>query len=119
MKGLQFSISGRSCATLEQNIAQTMLANSSILDRAKRGEPEYKDSLGWLDVNEWAGQPWLGWCQTLAREVQSHADVLVVVGIGGSNQAARAVVDAIGEKTAASILSGPEITFRRTVSRRY
>ena len=46
MKGLQFSISGRSCATLEQNIAQTMLANSSVLDRAKRGEPEYKDSLG-------------------------------------------------------------------------
>lgn len=98
MKGLQFSISGRSCAALEQNIAQTMLANSSVLDRAKRGEPEYKDSLGWLDVNEWAGQPWLGRCQTLAREVQSHADVLVVVGIGGSNQAARAVVDAIGEK---------------------
>ena len=46
MKGLQLMMAGSACAALEQNIAQTMLANSSILDRAKRGEPEYKDSLG-------------------------------------------------------------------------
>lgn len=86
------------------DIARAMEENSSYLDLVKFGEEHYKESLGWLDVEEWAGDKWLTVYQKLAAEVQKKADVLVVVGIGGSNQAARAVVDAIGEKSSVRIV---------------
>ncbi|MDN5952181.1 MAG: glucose-6-phosphate isomerase, partial [Loigolactobacillus coryniformis] len=34
----------------------------------------------------------------LAAKVQAYADVLVIIGVGGANQAARAVIEAFGQK---------------------
>lgn len=83
----------------EKEIASCMNANRDLLERVKKGEKEYRDSLGWLNVENWAGQQWLRRYQELAQKVQQKADVMAVIGIGGSNQAARAVIDAIGEKS--------------------
>lgn len=85
-------------------ITDGMEKNASYLELVKHGEEQYKDSLGWMNVDEWAGEKWLAECGKLAMEVQKKADVLVVIGIGGSNQAARAVVDAIGEKSPVKIV---------------
>lgn len=80
-----------------EDITESIKENAFYLDLVRNGEEEYKDSLGWLDVDEWAGQEWLKVYQELAQEVRSKADVFVVIGVGGSNQAARAVIDAIGK----------------------
>ena len=87
-----------------EEITKGMDENASYLDLVKFGEESYRESLGWLDVDEWAGDKWLTVYQKLAMEVQKDADVLVVIGIGGSNQAARAVVDAIGEVSSVRIV---------------
>ncbi|MDF2510755.1 MAG: glucose-6-phosphate isomerase [Herbinix sp.] len=87
-----------------EEVAMGMEENAPFLDLVKYGEEQYSDSLGWLDVDEWAGDKWLATYQELAKEVQEKADVLVVIGIGGSNQAARAVVDAIGEASSVRIV---------------
>ena len=59
------------------------------------GCPErYKSQTGWLDLQECgAFQKTIG---EKAKHWQSIADTLVVVGIGGSNQAARGVLSALG-----------------------
>jgi len=75
-----------------------------LLDAVKKGEEQYKDSLGWLDVDRWAGEDWILKYEELAKAVQKDGDVLVVIGIGGSNQSARAVVDAIGSKNHVKIV---------------
>lgn len=85
-------------------VTKGMEENASYLELVKCGEDQYKESLGWLDVNEWANDKWLTVYQELAVEVQKKADVLVVIGIGGSNQAARAVVDAINEVSTVRIV---------------
>ena len=85
-------------------ITDEMEKNAFCLELVKQGEEQYKENLGWLDVDEWAGERWLAECKNLAMEVQKNAEVLVVIGIGGSNQAARAVVDAIGEKSSVNIV---------------
>ena len=57
--------------------------------------PHYQDSLGWMDVEQWAHSAQLKELSELALQIQSQADVFIVVGVGGSNQAARAVIEAL------------------------
>lgn len=104
MQEFRLTVTDLSNLLPEEKIHQAMMEQAGILEKAKEGEAFYQESLGWLDVDEWAGDAWLDRYEALAREVQSNADVLVVVGIGGSNQAARAVVDAIGERSNVDIV---------------
>lgn len=55
----------------------------------------YRDSLGWLDCDE-ATEGYLPLVKEKAAQWRAKADTLVVVGVGGSNQAARGVIDALG-----------------------
>ncbi|NLI19952.1 MAG: glucose-6-phosphate isomerase [Clostridiales bacterium] len=61
----------------------------------KNGEPRHADNLGWLDPDECAGEKQLAQIETLAGTIRKEADVFVVVGIGGSNNAARAAISAL------------------------
>ena len=65
------------------------------LASAQAGKAACPDSLGWLSVSRWAGSGWLERYRELASRIRSRADAFVVVGVGGSNQAARAVVEAL------------------------
>ncbi|MFL2028613.1 glucose-6-phosphate isomerase [Loigolactobacillus zhaoyuanensis] len=57
------------------------------------------DDLGWLTVTKWADTTQLAHLQALATKIQATADVLVIVGVGGSKQAARAVIEAFAQST--------------------
>jgi len=56
----------------------------------KQADPGVK---GWLAPLESAVQ--LNYIKTLAADIRANADVFVLVGVGGSNQAARAVIKAV------------------------
>ena len=66
-----------------------------VLARAQAGEERYADSLGWLDPTLWGGQDWAGRAAALAQQLRGFADTFVVIGVGGSNNAARTVVEAL------------------------
>lgn len=55
----------------------------------------YADVLGWMDCAE-ATEGCVQAVKEKAAEWREMADTLVVVGVGGSNQAARGVIDALG-----------------------
>ena len=55
----------------------------------------YEGVLGWMDCME-ATEGYLQAVKDKAAEWRAIADTLVVVGVGGSNQAARGVIDALG-----------------------
>jgi len=78
--------------------------HKSYLDEVLSKEEIYQDSLGWLDIDEWANEDALKRIQDKAKEVQSVADVFVLIGVGGSNQAARAVISALQQENAPEIL---------------
>lgn len=88
----------------EAEIEAESVKHSDLLSEVKKGHLEYKSSLGWLDIETWAGKEWIERYQQLAKKVQDNADVLIVVGIGGSNQAARAVVEGINKKDGVQII---------------
>ena len=65
-----------------------------------------------MKAGYWDGEPWknlqLGWnvMRKKAEEIRKMADVFVIVGVGGSNQAARAMIEALKEER-----KGPEILY--------
>lgn len=85
---------------LEEKIA----ACAPLLDEVRAGEERYADSLGWLSVDECAGDERLDFLLGEAARVRGMADAFVVIGIGGSNQASRAAVKALRPKDGPAIL---------------
>lgn len=74
------------------------LAEARRLWEQMAARPAHFDPfLGWLEIDS-ALEGSLPQILDIAREVRQEADAFVVVGIGGSNQAARAVIDALGAR---------------------
>lgn len=55
----------------------------------------YKDDLGWLDCDQWVGEEAILHLLEKAQAVRNNGDVFVLIGVGGSNQGARAVIRAL------------------------
>ena len=89
----------------EYEIKASMSENADILDIAKKGEPRYSDSLGWLDPDEWAGEDTLDHIEKTAAKIRAAADSFVIIGVGGSNNSARSVIEALQGD------DGPEIIY--------
>lgn len=84
---------------------EELLAKAPALWQGMAGIPAYQGSLGWVDCNE-ATEGNLQAVLDKAAQWRAMADTLVVVGVGGSNQAARGVIDAIGPKGMRVIWAG-------------
>lgn len=83
----------------DQNLAQ-QLADSknkyqTILHNIRQGEEQYKESLGWLHTAQCAGENSLERIQALADKIRKDGEVFVVIGVGGSNNAARSVIEGL------------------------
>ncbi len=77
-----------------ENILKNILGSCDTSDTEDLSL-SYQDSLGWLDCEEWAGEEAVLNLQEKARELRKSIDVFVLIGVGGSNQAARAVISAL------------------------
>lgn len=73
----------------------------------KNPAPAYSDSIGWMDVQRWGGKEMREHLKQIACRVRSMAEVFAVVGLGGSNQGARAVIEAMSWRGD----EGPEIIY--------
>lgn len=78
--------------------------NNNILKQVQSGEKIYGDSLGWHKVKHWAGENTLARIEKIAAEIRKKADVFVLIGVGGSNNAARAVIKALHKKGCPEII---------------
>lgn len=75
--------------------------NRFVLEQTDLTE-RFQNSLGWLDVNRWANPSMQSQLQTIAQKVREKAEVFAVVGLGGSNQGARAVIEALSFRQTSS-----------------
>lgn len=81
-------------------------AHADVLARCQAGEERYADSQGWLEVDEWAGPEILDRTEKLAAHIREIADTFVIIGVGGSNNSARAVVEATHPSGARIVYAG-------------
>lgn len=78
---------------LDSDILKEHIKNAATLQKELYEEEDTNKVLGWLHTNSAAVQ--LGEIKAKAKTVREKADVFVIVGVGGSNQAARAMIEAL------------------------
>ena len=100
---LQPELAGTRNIIVEAEFRAALDAAAPLLARFREGLPEYREHLGWFDL-AWTSPEQLARLEELAATLAKTSDTLVVIGVGGSNQAARAVYEALGEKQGMRLL---------------
>lgn len=81
-------------------------ARENVLSQVVSGEEKYKDFLGWFHTSQWAGEDTLDRIQALADQIRADGDAFVLIGVGGSNNAARSVIEALKTEDSPQIIYG-------------
>lgn len=88
----------------KEELTNFIESNVEKLTKAQSRDNKYADSLGWLNVSEHADMKNLEKLEKLASKIRKDADVFVLIGVGGSNNSARAVIEALQ-------VDGPKIVY--------
>ena len=104
MGDITLTFSGGRTGLTQEALEQRLQAAAPLLAEVLAGEEQYQDNLGWFSVDEAAGPERVDFLLEQAARVRADADAFVVIGIGGSNQAARAVVKALRPEGGPAIL---------------
>ena len=84
---------------LSGELSRVMAENEDKLRLAQAGDSAAADSLGWLSVEEWAGEKYLQQFEAIAARIRADENAaFVLIGVGGSNNAARSVIEALKEE---------------------
>lgn len=88
----------------QAQLKQAMEEAAPILRRAQAGEEKYAQSQGWLNVDTWADDAWLDRIEAIADAIKNTCDAFVLIGVGGSNNAARSVIEALADGSGCQII---------------
>ena len=95
---LRLNECGLGTKVYSDDVTEEIRRHPSLMERTWQGIPEGEGALGWLHVDAWADAQELARIQEIADSLRRRADTLVLIGVGGSNNAARATIQALGEK---------------------
>ncbi len=87
---------------LNENIVEEHIKKGAIIQKELYDDKDDDKVLGWIHTDSSAVQ--LDKIKAKAEEVRKKADVFVIVGVGGSNQAARAMIEALQEEDGSRII---------------
>lgn len=91
---------------IDEIIEKNSVAIQGVLNPAKTDS----DVLGWVDIDKTANAALLKQIEEKAAEIREKADVFLLIGVGGSNQGARAVIEAIGDDNVEILYAGNNLS---------
>jgi glucose-6-phosphate isomerase len=75
-------------------------------DCLEKAKEEHKGSLGWLDPLKWASPETLSHICGIASAIRDRDEVFALIGVGGSNNGARAAIQALGQAKPKVVYAG-------------
>lgn len=91
-------------------------AYAPLIAEAIDGFAQSRDSAGWLDIGRTASEDTLRRMEEKAAEIRREADAFVLIGVGGSNNAARSVIEALQPDRGVEILYAGNATAPSAIS---
>jgi len=89
----------------EKKLRQLIYQNESLYNEILQSYKDDKEQvLGWMDIDKIADKRLLNIIEEKAKEIRENADVFILIGVGGSNQGARAVIKAFQKEEKPKIL---------------
>lgn len=101
---LKMRIEDQNNKVTKEQLTSAIRENNTILKKVKAGEKEYQDSLGWLNLDKWADQDTIQHIENIAADIQKNCDAFVLIGVGGSNNAARSVIKALADVSSVEMI---------------
>lgn len=83
----------------EDELVQFIAKHQHTIDLVFNANSKDSDYLGWIEVVQDINQNLLEQIEEQAKKIREKADIFVVIGVGGSNQGARAVIHALSYRS--------------------
>lgn len=106
MKPITMDYSNAFSFAKEEEISAILEENRPLIEKILEDSKKESDVLGWIDLETVADETLLCGIEEKAREIREKADVFVLIGIGGSNQGARAVIEVLGDTAVKVVYAG-------------
>lgn len=91
-------------------INQVIQANDVTLTRMLCGESIRPADAGWLSPSRWQSHPLIDQVLALAEMVRNDAEVLVLIGVGGSNRGAQSVIETLSDRRVEILYAGDTLS---------
>lgn len=92
MININTELSAVSTKKIEDEIAN----KKEIVEMCQKGmDRRYKNDLGWHNPQKWFEDESYKKTEAIAKEIRDKGDVLILIGVGGSNNGARAAIKAL------------------------
>ena len=101
---LHITVKDRACRVSQDQLAAALEEAAPILRRVQAGEEAYRPFQGWLHLDQWANDAWLDRIEAIADTIKNTCDAFVLIGVGGSNNAARSVIEALKDGSGCEII---------------
>ena len=95
---------------MEKEIQDIIAAHKEDIQEIISPLKKESNDLGWIDLDKVADSALLKTVQEKADEIREKADVFLLIGVGGSNQGARAVIESIGDQKVEIIYTGNNLS---------
>ncbi|MDO4432181.1 MAG: glucose-6-phosphate isomerase [Aerococcaceae bacterium] len=89
---------------IKQEFERYLNEHQAVLAEIVQGEVQFQNNLGWFDIDEWMSSEILECIKNFAEQVRKEADIFVLIGVGGSNNAARSVIKALATKNSPQVI---------------
>ncbi len=106
MKPITIDFSKTPPSVRPREVAELLEKNRAPIRNALSPIRGKTDSLGWVDVDTLADRELLTLIEDKAKEIRENAEAFVLIGVGGSNQGARAAVEALGDNRVEILYTG-------------
>lgn len=106
MKAITIDYSSTFSFVSTKEMDETLKRNRALIEDILSPSKEKSDGLGWVDIDTVANEELMRQIEEKAKEIREKADIFVLIGIGGSNQGARAVIEAMGDRVVKVVYIG-------------
>ncbi len=94
----------------ESQIEEFVDENIDLIKNILSPDKKSGNDLGWINIGENTDEELLTIIKNKALEIREHAEFFVLIGVGGSNQGARAVIESIGDSRVKLIYAGNNLS---------
>lgn len=93
-----------------QELQRKIEDNKQLLETCMKSKATDSDSMGWINTYHSNDEDMLKKIEDKAAEIRENADVFILIGVGGSNQGARAVIKAMGDSKVDILYAGNNLS---------
>lgn len=92
-------------------VARLAASQQALLDEARACFPDDTGTCGWMRLDRTASEETLLRIEQKAKEIRENAEQFVLIGVGGSNNSARSVIEALAAHGHGADAPSPQIIY--------